>query len=99
MSGLLLLFTENETAGTRDSEKFINPNMKSISVNIDGIPNKIYSKGMVPSDFWDFFLNCKILFRSYLKRSIFGGDFEKFKRQETGDEINGCDVSTCVREE
>ena len=39
MTGILCLFTEAHTAGTRYSERFVNPNNKSISINIDGIPN------------------------------------------------------------
>ena len=36
----------------------------------------------------------------FLKKwSVFGGDFEKFERQESGDEIYGCDVITCTQEE
>ena len=50
MTGILCLFTEAHTAGTRDSEKFVNPDIKSISINVDGIPNRLFSKGMVPSD-------------------------------------------------
>ena len=50
MTGILCLFTEAHTAGTRNSEKLVNPNIKSISVNIDGIPNRLFSKGMEPSD-------------------------------------------------
>ena len=53
MTGILCLFTEAYTAGTRDSEKFVNPNIKSISISIDGIPNRLFSKGMEPSDAWD----------------------------------------------
>lgn len=53
MEGIFCLFTGNQTAGTRDSKKFVNPNIKSISINIDGMPNKLYSNGMVPTDFWE----------------------------------------------
>ena len=49
MTGILCLFTESHTAGTRDSEKFVNPDIKSNSINVDGIPNRLFSKGMVPS--------------------------------------------------
>ena len=48
MTGILLLFTENPTAGERDSEKFVNPDIKSVHINIDGVPNMLYSKGMLP---------------------------------------------------
>ena len=34
MTGILLLFTENTTAGDRDSEKFVNPDIKSVQINI-----------------------------------------------------------------
>ena len=50
MTGLLLLFTEPSTAGTRDSEKFVNPDIKSVNIDIDGIPNMLYSRGMMQTD-------------------------------------------------
>ena len=50
---ILCLFTEAHTAGTRDSEKFVNPDIKSISINVDDIPNRLYYKGMVPSGAWE----------------------------------------------
>ena len=53
MTGILCLFTEAHTAGTRDSEMFVNPNIKSIFVNIDDIPNRLSSKGMEPTDTWE----------------------------------------------
>ena len=46
MSGNLFLFTA-------DTEKFINPNIKSISINIDGLRNKLYSEGMIHIDVWE----------------------------------------------
>ena len=52
MIGILCLFTEVFTDGTRDSEKFVNPNITSVNFNIDGVPSKLFSNGMVPSDFW-----------------------------------------------
>ena len=53
MTGILLLFAENPTAGERDSEKFVNPDIKSVQINIDGVPNMLYSKGMLPTDQWE----------------------------------------------
>ena len=41
------------TAGDRDSEKFVNPDIKSVQINIDGVPNMLYSKGMLPTDQWE----------------------------------------------
>ena len=53
MSGILMLFIEPYTVGARDSEKFVYPSLTEVSVNIDGMPNKLYSKGMKKTDFWD----------------------------------------------
>ena len=53
MTGILCLFTEESVAGTRDSEKLVNPMITSVNFNIDGMPNKLYSNGMVPADFWE----------------------------------------------
>ena len=53
MTGVLLLFENDYKDGERDSEKFVNPDIKSVNINIDGMPNQLYSKGMIPSDFWE----------------------------------------------
>ena len=53
MTGVLLLFEESHDEGKRDSEKFVNPDIDSVNINIDGMPNRLYSKGMIPSDFWE----------------------------------------------
>ena len=53
MTGILCLFEEDYDEGKRDSEKFVNPDIKSININIDGMPNRLFSKGMVPTDFWE----------------------------------------------
>ena len=44
MTGILCLFTEAHTARTRDYEKFVNPDIKSTSINVDGIQNRLYRK-------------------------------------------------------
>ena len=46
-------FTESYNDGARESEEFVNPNITSIDITIDGIPNQLYLKGMVPTDFWE----------------------------------------------
>ena len=56
MSGVLCLFTEVPTAGTRDSEKFVNPAMLTVAININGMPNKLYSKNMQTTDFYESML-------------------------------------------
>ena len=52
MKGLLLLFVEPYTAGTRDSEKYIFPDIKKISVTINGSPNMLYNNGIQSRDIW-----------------------------------------------
>ena len=53
MTGVLFLFTETYTGGTRDSEKFVNPNITSITFDIHGVPNRLFSKSMTTTDFWE----------------------------------------------
>ena len=62
ITGLLFLFTAPSVAGTRDSEKFVNPDITSVKIDIDGVPNMLYSRGMIPTD----------LYKSILQR--FTGD-------------------------
>ena len=52
MKGLLLLFVEPYTAGTRDSEKYIFPDIKRISVTINGSPNMLYNNSIESRDIW-----------------------------------------------
>ena len=52
MKGLLLLFVEKYTAGTRDSEKYIFPDIKNVSVTINGSPNMLYNNGIEARDVW-----------------------------------------------
>ena len=56
MTGILCLFNDRPAAGTRDSEKFINPDIESVSININGMPNKLYSKNMLVTDLYDSML-------------------------------------------
>ena len=70
MTGILCLFTETFTAGTRDSENFVNPKITSVNFNIDGVPNKLFSNGMLPSDFWQS-LNNRFDTKDTLKESDF----------------------------
>ena len=53
MKGLLLLFIEPYTAGTRDSEKFIFPDLKKVRVTINGSPNMVYNNGIESQDIWE----------------------------------------------
>ena len=52
MKGILLLFVEPYPAGTRDSEKYIFPDLKKISVTINGSPNMLYNNGIESRDIW-----------------------------------------------
>ena len=53
MTGILCLFNDTITAGTRNSENFVNPDIQSVSININGMPNKLYSKEMITTDLYD----------------------------------------------
>ena len=44
MTGILCLFTDRYEEGDRDSENFVNPGITSIKINVDGLPNRLYSK-------------------------------------------------------
>ena len=50
MKGILLLFVEPYTAGTRDSEKCIFPNLNKVRVMINGSPNMLYNEGIESHD-------------------------------------------------
>ena len=52
MKGILLLFVEPYTAGKRDSEKYIFPDLKKISVTINGSPNMLYNNGIESRNIW-----------------------------------------------
>ena len=53
MKGLLLLFCEPHAGGARDTEKFFTPDITSVKITVDGIPNKIFSQGMESRSIWD----------------------------------------------
>jgi len=69
MKGLLLLFVKPYTAGTRDSEKYIFPDIKKIKVTINGTPSMLCHDGLESRDIWSeasrFFMkeNTKVLHR------------------------------------
>ena len=73
MTGILCLFTEESSAGERDSENFVNPKITSVNFNIDGVPNKLFSNDMLPSDFWQS-LNNRFNTKDTLKESDFYAD-------------------------
>ena len=53
LKAILLLFTEPYTAGTRDSEKYVFPDLKKVRVTINGSPNMLYNEGIVSRDLWE----------------------------------------------
>ena len=52
MKGILLLFVEPYAPGTRDAEKYIFPDLKKISVTINGSPNMLYNNDIESRDIW-----------------------------------------------
>jgi hypothetical protein len=53
MKGLLFIFKEPQVAFQYKPEVFYNPNITQIDVTIEGKPNKVYAKGMLPHNHWD----------------------------------------------
>ena len=53
MTGILFLFNGKPSPGARDAESFVNPAMLSVEIDIKGMPNKLYSKSMQTTDFYD----------------------------------------------
>ena len=49
LTGLLLLFVKPFKVGLRDSEAFVDPKITKVGVNINGVPNKVYSQGLDPA--------------------------------------------------
>ena len=64
MKGILLLFVEPCAAGTRDSEKYIFPDLTKVSITVNGSPNMLYKNGIESKDIWEeasrFFVKEKI---------------------------------------
>ena len=52
MKGILLLFVESYVVGARDSENYIFPDLKNISVKIKGSPNMLYNNDIESRDIW-----------------------------------------------
>ena len=52
LKDLLLLFIVPFTAGTRDSEHYLNPDITKVSVTVSGIPNRVYNEGITGIDMW-----------------------------------------------
>ena len=49
----VLLFIEPYTAGTRDSERFVFPNLKKVSITINSSPDMTYNGGIESREMWD----------------------------------------------
>ena len=52
LKGILLLFVEQYVAGTRDSEKYFNPDLMKVSITVNGSPNMLYNNGIEGKDIW-----------------------------------------------
>ena len=46
LKGILLLFITPYTAGTRDSENYLNPGITKVKVTVNGVPNRVYNEGI-----------------------------------------------------
>ena len=52
LKGILLLFVEPYTAGTRDSEKYIFPDLTKVDVTVNGKPSMVYNHAIESMDMW-----------------------------------------------
>ena len=52
MKGILLLFVKPYSAGARDSEEYIFPDLNKVFVTINGSPNMLYNNGIESEDAW-----------------------------------------------
>ena len=52
LKAILLLFGEPYVAGTRDAEKYVNPDLTKDSVSVNGSPNKLYSNAFESMEIW-----------------------------------------------
>ena len=52
LKAILLLFVKPYTAGTRDSEEYVFPDLKKVMVTINGSPNMLYNNGIEGEDTW-----------------------------------------------
>ena len=52
MKAILLLFVKPYTAGARDSEEYVFPDLKKTLVTINGSPNMLYNNGIEGEDAW-----------------------------------------------
>ena len=53
LKAILLLFTEPYTAGTRDSEKYVLPDLTKVKVTINGSPDMLCNEGIIGPDLWE----------------------------------------------
>ena len=52
LKGILLLFIAPYTAGTRDTEDYLSPDITNAEVTVNGIPNRVYNNGIKGYDQW-----------------------------------------------
>ena len=53
LKGILLLFITPYTAGTRDSESYLNPSITKVKVTVNGVPNRVYNEGISGTNMWN----------------------------------------------
>ena len=52
MKAILLLFVELYSSVTRDTEKYVFPDLTKVQVTINGSPNMLYNEGVIAADLW-----------------------------------------------
>lgn len=52
LRGILLLFVEPAVAFQKNTEEFYNPKITNVVIEVDGVPNQLFSAGMKPYQQW-----------------------------------------------
>ena len=73
MKALVLLFRNKAIT---DSEQFVYPNIESVRITVEGIPNSVYSQGITKSRFFE---EAKRLFKYNKEKNMTLRDFFKDK--------------------
>lgn len=53
LRAILLHFVETYIAGTRNAEKYMNPDLTKVSVTVNVSPNRLYNSGFKGMDVWE----------------------------------------------
>ena len=53
LKGILLLFVDPFTVGSRETEDYFNPDITKVKVTVNGVPSRVYNDGISGTDMWN----------------------------------------------